>query len=144
MNRFTKHISIILALLLTFSSLEAQRPASGFKPGKETNKPGAPETPQQREEKKRNSAKQRDKDKGKNQEDPDKPLTKRQRARKLRKQEKERKKAYYAHQNRIQEPTVRYRMNKNEKKAKKFNDRKNAPWWRKFQFNYKKKKHRKK
>lgn len=126
--------------MLSNETIIAQRPGTGFAPGKEGN---GPLTPQQREEQERQKAMQHEKEKEKNDNKPDpdeKQLSRRQRSRKLKKEEKERKKNYYTHQNAIQEPRVRYRMNKNEKRAEKFNNRKNAPWWRKFQFNHQKRK----
>lgn len=70
------------------------------------------------------------------------PKTKRGKSRKIKRMEKRERKDYYAHQNRIQTPEVRYRMNKNEKKAKKQNDHKRPGFFkrlgRKMKFNKRK------
>lgn len=70
------------------------------------------------------------------------PKTKWGKRRKIRKLEKQERKDYYAHQNRIQTPEVRYRQNKNEKKSKKINAHKRPGFFKrfikKFQFNQRK------
>ncbi|MBK8808067.1 MAG: hypothetical protein IPO21_16065 [Bacteroidales bacterium] len=107
------YLFFLVFILSGYCSLAQAPPQSGVKYDKKDDKKGAwkpGNTQQEAEEKKE-----------KDDELKAEPKTKLGKSRRNKKIEKQERKDYYAHQNRIQHPDVRYRMNQNEKKANKHN-----------------------